>query len=274
MKIKLVTMRFVVLVAIFISAASMIWGQKGSNPDKTMESVIRTKFHDVVGRDPTPDELTNWKNVGRNNEIKGLNVPIGSQIMDWFVAPAQAGERTAMIEKAYNFWFKRAATQDEQAKCEKLVKSNRIAYGAMIDTISADLAITRIEDIAGDPRSINVTIENLGPISTSRKTGVGLEFAKGNKCIRDLFAPEPALFDVPPIAPKKSTVIKVTSTNVLQRSITTRAYYVIVSSDWNYEPSATRANNTSCIPGIAIGKDNVINQKPDLQFPKNLPKKP
>jgi hypothetical protein len=175
-----------------------------------------------------------------------------------------------VIDHFYNFWFRRAPNKDEQAKCEELIRSKRIHASEMLEYIYADLTITQIAEVAGDPKDLNVTVANLGSISTSAKTFLGLEFCKGAKCIRDIDA-KPALFEVPPIAPKKSIVVKVTSTNVLQQSISQRAYFLIVSTDKNYEPKEQAGNNTRCVPGIAIGKDKVIDQKPNPQFPKNQP---
>ena len=282
MKIKFTTM-LVVIAATFISTELTAWSQQ-SPPHKI---TLGTIFRNIVGRDATPQELTFWKNVERNNEIKGLSVKIDAQIMDWFVAPAQAGERLVAIEDAYNFYFKRSAHAGERAQAEELVRSKRIASADIRLLIGVDLALLKVADVPGDLKAINVTVSNLSTISTSRAGSVGLIIFKEANChpwnYDDELAVPLTTVGVPPIAPQQSITVKVSSTKVLQRANSQRGAYSVYANakGENYEiyfqdgkgheGYQSSVNNYQCIPGIAFGKDKVIGQQPYIPLPKNQP---
>ncbi len=270
MKIKLATT--VALIAVtLISSELTARGQYMPHPKPTVESVIRMKFHHIVGRYPTSQELAFWKNVARDNESKDPDAKVETQMMAWFFAPAQAGERSAMIKTAYADLFVRAPAQDEQAKCEVLVSSKRITYDGMVAAIHADLAVTKITDVAGDPRAINVTVANLGSISTSVQVRMALVIFKGAKCVSITEAGGIlAASSVPPIAPQKSVIVKVTSTEILQQANPQRhAYSIYIDQYPNYEPDEQASNNHQCRPGIAFSKDKVLDEPPKKVFPRN-----
>lgn len=266
MKTKLAA-TLIVLVATFVSIELTALGQVVSHSKPTVDSTISHIFHEIVGRIPTTPELTFWKNVARTNEAKGLDVKIDTLIMDWFVAPAQMGERLAAIDRVYNLYFQRPAHEDERAKTEKLVSSKRIKSAAIIGIIVADLVVTQITDVAGDPRAINVTIKNLSSISTSGESRIGLRIYTGAKCIGA--APIVGKLEVPPIAAQKSVVIQLKSTEVLQQSNSHRhGYGIIIDAGYkNYEPQAQADNNDRCIPALIIGTDEVTDQTPNIPVP-------
>lgn len=273
MKIKLAVL--VVIAATFISIEQTALGQYMPHPKPTVDSAVRWKFDQIVGRYPTPSELTFWKNVARGNESKGSDAKVETLIRDWFFAPAQAGERSAMIKQAYEDLFGRVPTKDEQAKCEVLVSSKRITYDDMAAAIHADLAVTKIMDVAGDPRAINVTVANLGSVSTSVPARMALVIFKGAKCTS--ITESSGIFVLPsvtPIAPQKSVIVKVASTEVLQQANPTRhAYSIYIDQYPNYESDEQALNNHQCRPGIAFSNDKVTNEPPKNVFPrsKSLP---
>jgi hypothetical protein len=269
MKIKLAVL--VVIAAMVISIEQTALAQYMPHPKPTVDSVIRMKFHHIVGRNPTPQELTFWKNLARTNESKGSDANVDTQMMDWFFAPAQASERSAMIKKAYDDLFVRAPTKDEQAKCEVLVSAKRITYDGMAAAIHSDLAVTKITDVAGDPRAINVTVANLGSVSTSVAARMALVIFKGAKCAST--TESSGIFvlpSVPPIAPLKSVIVKVASTEILQQANPTRhAYSIYIDQYPNYEPDDQAVNNHQCRAGIAFSNAKVVDEKPSMVFPRN-----
>jgi len=269
MRIKLVAM-LAVMAVVFISTELTVKGQP--TPPPTVGSV----FYRIVGRNPTKQELDFW-HAQQPATNKTDFTHVAYQIMDWFVAPAQAGERLAAIDNAYSFYFKRAASPDERTKVEVLVRSKRIAAQDIGSVIAVDLVITKVEDAPGDPKALTVTVSNLSTISTSRRTTVDLVVYKEPRCHpwtdeQQLAAPV-AKFAIAALAPQQSTTVKVTSTQVLQQANSQRGAYILVANGYGENFETNWNNNERCITGIGVRvvRDKVVDQKPILLFPRKLP---
>jgi hypothetical protein len=247
-------------------------GQSVKHPQKdqpkpvplTDEQRLSQVFQSIVGRVPGQRELGFWL-----AKQKTSTAAMDIQILDWFVAPEQAGERLAMVDQAYKQYFNRPANLDEKIKVPQLVQQKRIPFSAILGTISQDFTVTKVTDVAGDPHSVNVTVVNLGPISTSTKTTLVVRFY-GDEAGCTFGYVSPAYekgFEVPPLAPQQSVTVKVTSAKVLQQTNPQRGTYSVIVS-WNNELEPNLKNNDKCVPRLKLIKDKVTNPQPN-KLPKD-----
>ena len=265
MRIKLATI-LVILVTTGLAAMPAAGQPSAKLP---ADQQLTNSFKAIVGRDPSPNEVTFWK-------AKSQTPSIYSQIMDWFVAPAQAGERSAMIDRAYKKYFKRSANSSEKTTVDTLVEQKKIPSEEILGTIGVEIDITGVSDVFGDPHALNVTVSNQSHVSTSSKSYVGIKFFEGTDCSSGGTAAEK--FEVPSLAPQQSATIKVISTKVLQQSNSQHSTLELLAygGDNGYSNQSDGYKSTRCIPRLRVSKDkltgpNVPNQLPKGQSPSAKP---
>jgi hypothetical protein len=263
MRIKLAT---ILVIPVLIGLAVIAAGQPSSKLPGDQQ--LTNSFKAIVGRDPSADEISFWK--------AKQSTSIYSQIMDWFVAPAQAGERLAMIDKAYKKYFKRAASSSERSAVDSLVQQKKIPFEEILSTIGVEIDITGVADVVGDPHVLSVTVSNQSHVSTSSKSYVGIKFFEGTDCASEGTPAEK--FEVPSLAPQQGATVKVSSSRILQQSNSQHPSFelLVYGGDNGYSNQSDAYASTRCIPRPKMSKGkltgpNVPNHLPKGQSPAAKP---
>ena len=258
MRTKLAT---ILVIPVLIGLAAMTAaGQPSSKLPPNQQ--LTNSFKAILGREPSPDEINVWK-------AKKNPSSIYSQIMDWFVAPAQAGERSAMIDRAYTKYFKRPANSAEKTTVGNLVQQKKIAFEEILVTIGVEIGITGVADVVGDPHALKVTVVNQSQVSTSSKSYVGIQFFEGTACLSGGTPAEK--FEVPSLAPQQSTTVKVVSAKVLQQSNSQHPSFelLVYGGDNGYSNQSDAYQSSRCIPELKVQKGKLTGPSVPNQLPKD-----